>query len=278
MEVVAVDNDEEEEEDVVIVDEEDEAAAVFNNGDEASESDYNPGRRTTSQQQRQQEKKKRSHKRNLLQDDEDEHLAIERDQEPEEVLLELDRPDELPKRKGSYRVIERMDCVVIPVVELSEKSATARPKRENTRLPRKTITGKPMKKDINLEPKMRIRTANTNDATLTTQSPIMATTANGAEPDSRRITDVVPVIDVDIFAPRQTRAGARKNTTSNPEPTKTTTQVHVQDPAHESRGSLRQAPKDVEPLFRPSSVAVKSKILHGWWLKRKDTLVSGVHF
>ncbi|KAG0275394.1 hypothetical protein BGZ96_003818, partial [Linnemannia gamsii] len=271
VEVVAVGDEEEDEEDVVIVDEEVETAAVSNIGDETSESDYSPGRRTMSQRQRKQERKARSRKLNPLQDDEDENQAIEQDQEPEDVLLELNRTDEMPKRKGSYRVIERMDCVVIPVVELSEKSATARPNRENTQLPRKAITGKFMKKDINLE--TRTRPGNTNVTTLTIQSPIKVMTANVTRPDSRRITDVVPVTDIGILAPRQTRSGARIDTTPNQEPTKTATLAYGQDPSHGRRGSLRQEPIDVEPLSSPSSVAVQSKVLHGWWLKRKDTRV-----
>jgi hypothetical protein len=268
LEVVVVDNDDEEE-DIVVVDEEKETAGVFKDEGEASESDYNPGR-TMSQKQRQREKA-RSHKRNLLHDDEDEDQAVEQGQAPEELLQELDRPNKMPKGEGSYRVIERMDCVVIPVVELSEKSTAAQPKWKGTQQYRRTTTGKFMKKGIKIEP---TRTATTNDAALTTQSPIKATAANGARLDSRRTADVIPVIDIDIDAPRQTRSGVRKTTTPSAEPTKATAPVYSQDPAHERRGGLRQAPKAVEPPQKSSSVPVQSKIFHGWWLKRKDSLVS----
>ncbi|KAF8946821.1 hypothetical protein BGZ47_011212 [Haplosporangium gracile] len=272
--VVDEDEDEDEEEEVVVVDEEDETAAVTDDGDDTSESDYNPGRETMTQHQRQRMKKARLRKRGLLRQDENESQAVEQIQEPKEVQLELDRPTEALKVEEPYRIIERMDCVVIPVIDLPGRNIAARSTRKSAQLPPRTATGKFTRKDIKQEPELKTRVATTiKDATLTTQSPIKATTTSGASPDSRRTIEIAPVLDMDLEAPRQTRSDVRKNITANLEPTKTAPSTNAEDPAHGHKGSSRQAPKDVEPPCKPSSTEVRIKVFHGWWLKRKDTLV-----
>ncbi|KAF9128684.1 hypothetical protein BG015_004306 [Linnemannia schmuckeri] len=272
--VVDDDEDEDEEEEVVVVDEEDETAAVTNDGDDTSESDYNPGRETMTQHRRQRERKARSRKRGLFRQDEDESQAVEQIQEPKEVHLELDRPTEMPKMEEPYRIIERMDCVVIPVIDLPERSIAARSTRKSAQPPPRTATGKFTRKDIKQEPELKTRVTNTiKDITLTTQSPIKATTPSGTSPDSRRTIEIAPVLDMDLDAPRQTRLDVRKNITANLEPTKTAPPTNAQDLANDRKGSSRQASKDVESPCKPSSTQVRTKIFHGWWLKRKDTLV-----
>lgn len=275
VEVLVVDEDEDEKEEVVVVDEEDETAAVTNDGGETPESDYSPGKETMTQQQRQQERKARSRRRSLLQHDEDQAQAVEQVQELEEVHQEVNRAAEIPKVGGPNRIVERMDCVVIPVVDHPESSTAVRSTKKGVQLPPRTDTGKFTKKDAKQEPRLKTRAATTTkDATLATQSPIKATTINGTSTASRRTIEIVPVLDMDLDAPRQTRSDARNNFTANTEPTKSALPANSQNPAQDRQGSSQQPSKVVEPPRQPSSTQVRTKAFHGWWLKRKENLVS----
>lgn len=272
MEVLVVDEDEDEKEEVVVVDEEDETAAVTNDGNDTTESDYSPVRGTMTQQH-QQERRAGSRRRSLLQHDEVQGQSVYQVPEPEEVHHEVDRVAEIPKVEGPSRIIERMDCVVIPVVDHPERSIAAESTKKGPQLPPRTDTGKFTKKDTKQGPGLKTRATNTTkDATLTTQSPIKVTTTNGARPAPRRIIEIASVLDIDLDAPRQTRSDARNNPSANPDPTKTALLAKAQNPAQEHQGSAQQPSKVVEPPIQPSSTQVRTKAFHGWWLKRKENL------
>ncbi|KAF9117875.1 hypothetical protein BGX30_004997 [Mortierella sp. GBA39] len=272
VEVLVVD-DEDEKEEVVVVDEEDETTAVTNYGGNTSESDYSPGRKTMTQRQRQQERKARPRRRGLLQHDEGQGQAVKQVQELEEVHQEVDRVAEIPNVDGPNRAVERMDCVVIPVVDHPERSTAVRSTKKGPQLSLRTDTGKFTKKDSKQEPGLKTRTATiTKDTTLTTQSPTKATTANGARPTPRRTIEIAPVLDMKLDAPRQTRSDARNNPTATPEPTKTVLPVNAPIPVQEHQSSSQQPSKVVGPSRQPSSTQVRAKAFHGWWLKRKENL------
>ncbi|KAG0046143.1 hypothetical protein BGZ89_005382 [Linnemannia elongata] len=273
VEVLVVDDDEDEKEEVVVVDEEDEAAAVTNDGSAKSESDYSTGRETMTQQQRQQQRKARSRRRSLLQNDQDQAQAVEQVRELEEVCQEEDRAAEVSKVKGPNRIVERMDCVVIPVADNLEKNTVIRSTKKGLQLPPRTDTGKFTKKDTKQEPGLETMAAITiKDATLTGQLPIKATTKNGARQAPRRTIEVAPVLNMDLDAPRQTRSDTRNNPTITPESTQTMLPANVQNPEQEHQSSSQQPSKFVELPRQPLSTQVRAKAFHGWWLKRKENL------
>ncbi|KAF9540675.1 hypothetical protein EC957_003905 [Mortierella hygrophila] len=271
VEVLVVD-DEDDKEEVVVVDEEDETTAVANYGGNTSESDYSPGKVTMTQRQRQQERKARPRRRGLLQHDEGQGQAVKQIQELEEVHQEVNRVAELSKVDGSNRAVERMDCVVIPLVDHPEKSTAVRSTKKGPQLSLRTDTGKITKKDSKQEPGLKTRAATTKDTMLTNQSPTKATTTNGARPAPRRTIEIAPVIDMNLDTPRQTRSDARNNPTTTPESTKTVLPVNARIPVQEHQSSSQQPSKAVGPSSQPSSTQVRAKDFHGWWLKRKENL------
>ncbi|KAK3831058.1 MAG: hypothetical protein J3R72DRAFT_250132 [Linnemannia gamsii] len=265
---------------VIAVDEdgsEDEVVVANDSADDTYQSNYIPGQRTISPQQQQQERFARSRKRSMLLDDEDEGQAAGVQEQEQEQ--ELGQAVEMPETKPSVRYIERMDCVLIPVIDIVEKRSLVRRNRDGAHSAASvTPTGRVATKDTNkyAEKEDESRTMSTvpKDTTSTTQvRNLTPTTSSRLGP--RKDPVVTPEIDVDT--PRQTRSDVRRSVAVKLEPTTTATAKSTPpkdiEPPQKTTTNVkppRKAIKDVPGKPLPSGV--QAKTFHGWWLKRKEGL------
>ncbi|KAG0271281.1 hypothetical protein BGZ95_000924, partial [Linnemannia exigua] len=262
------DESEDEGVEVIVIDEdgsEDEVVVVNDNADDTSQSDYIPEQQTISPQQQQQERLARIRKRSMVRDDEDEGQAVGvQEQELEQDFPpELDQVVELPEVKPRVRYIERMDCVLIPVIDIDQKRSPVRRDREGAQSATlMTLTGRATRKDTNkyAENDVESRTiSNVPIDTTSTSQVRKLTPTTSSRPGSRK--DAVETPEVNVDTPRQTRSGVKRNVAEKLEPTmaaavKSTPLIVSQDLAQERKGNLRQVaqgPKDIKPAPKPTT-------------------------
>ncbi|KAF9924022.1 hypothetical protein FBU30_005952 [Linnemannia zychae] len=262
---------------------------ILADDDDARDSDYTPGKRATMLQKKQEEKLVGSNRQlsiRLVDNDSSIVRQLQKDSRTSSEIANdiprLNKGNVSRQAKEEHNIIERMDCVMIPVIPLPRNNSAS---RNNSAIKPSPIALSA--ENTRRNTRLTIGTTTAKEDTLISTVPTKMMTRRGKGVDSRTQKDTNPAVIID--APRKTRSETMKEIVIDPDVTKsfstgTSTPLKGQGISKAPKVSIQQSTKDessqksavIDSPHKLQSMElakVKAKTFHGWWLKRKNALI-----